>query len=231
MHSYVLFCLQAATLMPPIFQRVRYVKNVFQPSVFVLVYFLVNFAVGSFLVPREYGWNKEFSRIAFGTHYNAIIPYFILVNLVVFLIAIRGLERIGRDEANWIARVSKESLPITGGELGQSAMFFTAFLCISALDVYSSFSFEMAIMIIHLTMMNMKRDRTRFFAYVFYLAVLTTFQAENKREIIMALFLMTLIESYFTQFRFHRCLGGILLHCGNGIHSARLWRLSCQRFV
>lgn len=200
-NAWMLFLLQSVTLIPILFGRIKFVKNFFLPSVFVLVYFLVNFTLGSYLVPRGYGWNKEFSAIAYGGHLNVIVPFFLLCDLVIFLLAIRDLGLVEIDDGFAQKRIAKEYLPNNGSEIVQTLFFFSIFLMITALEIYSLFSFQLAIIIIHVTTQALKRNLSRFGSYIFYLGVITAFQPDNKREIIMALFLMIMVEAYFTRMR------------------------------
>ena len=69
-------------------------KNLFMPTFFVLVYFLVNLTLGSWLVPRDYGWNKWFTEIALSIdYYNIIVPFLLASNLILFFLSRATLRR------------------------------------------------------------------------------------------------------------------------------------------
>ena len=92
-NGYLLFGLQLLTLVPYVLRRGRFVAGVFVPSVFTLLYALANLTLGGYLVPRHYGWNKEYGDVALGIQtYHVIVPYLLACNIALFLVACRTVR-------------------------------------------------------------------------------------------------------------------------------------------
>lgn len=198
-HSYALYGLQLATMIPYLLRKAVFLKNLFLPSFFVLVYFLLNLTLGSYLVPRDYGWNREFTDVALAIrHYKLIVPYLLLANVVLFLLTDLAFRRMNALSRN----MERGSPPHTGarGEawgMGRMPFYFAAFFLVSYFDVYSAFSFQLAILIVHTTDPAMRGRWYRFGVYAYYLMTMVAFDFGNKREIAIVLFLIMFVEAYF----------------------------------
>jgi len=213
-HSYVLYGVQFLTLVPYLLGAAGEVKNLFMPTIFVLVYFLVNLTLGSWLVPRDYGWNKQFTEIALSIdNYNIIVPFLLAANLVLFLLSRATLRRL---------RNLQLAAPVFGAGMAaapypewysllKAPLYFSAFAFVSVFEAFNVFSFQLAIMILHLTEPALTRRLYRFAVYGGYLLILLAFSFENKREIAMTLFLVIFVEAYFSRaqlrFRFVHIVG------------------------
>jgi len=197
-HSYVLYAFQLLTLGGYLLRRTALVEYLFMPTTFALGYFLVNLTLGSYLVPREFGWYKGFTTAALEIkHYNAIVPFLMLANIMLFVVSVRTLRRL--------AALPRRAAHAHASGIGPAALklvlFFGAFLAITILSekIYSAYSFQLAIAILHLTDPSLRRKWLRFSAYAFYLLALTAFGYDNKREIAMLLFLVVFLEAHFTR--------------------------------
>jgi hypothetical protein len=197
-HSYLLYGAQFLSVFAFLLRRTSKVKDLFMPSFFVLFYFLVNLTLGSYLVPRGYGWNKEFWEISLNIRsYTTIVTFLLMANLVLFLLTAATLRRTRALEASANQSHDIPSHHSAGLTLLRSVVFFATFLVVSYMDVYSAFSFQLALLILHLTDPGIRRTRFRFLAYAYYLGVLLAFSFENKREIAMVLFLAIFVEAYY----------------------------------
>ena len=198
-HSYVLYGFQALTMLPFLVRKAVFVKNLFLPTFFVLFYFLVNLTLGSYLVPRDFGWNKEFADVVVQIrNYNLIVPFFLLSNIILFVLTdsvYRKLRVFDHAPLQNERHVHSSGSLLAGA--GRSVFYFVAFLLFSYFQVYSVFSFQLALLLLQLTDPWLRRSRLRYVAYVGYLLVLVAFSFENKREIAIALFLMLFLETYF----------------------------------
>lgn len=195
--SYVLYAAQALTMIPFVLSRTVYVKNLFLPTFFVLVYSLVNLAFGSYLVPRGFGWDKQFADVATNIqNYNRIVPFLLASNIVLFWLTLTALRDLALADAQW--RSSTHNEPASSESLGLAKMllYIPLFFAVSYLDIYSALSFLLAILILHLTDPWLKRSLLRYAVYIYYLVVLAAFDFGNKREIAIVLFLIIFLEAY-----------------------------------
>jgi hypothetical protein len=203
-HSYVLYAVQMLTLLPFLLGAARELKNVFIPTFFVLAYYLVNLTFGSYLVPRGFGWHKQFEETVLAVdYYNIIVPFLLSANVILFLLTRATLRRLSGIEQ----QRDPVDLPASGASypewysLLKAPLYFMAFLLVSAFDVFSAFSFQLAILVMHLTEPALRRRAYRFAVCGVYLAILLAFSFENKREIAMVLFLVLFLEAYFSRAR------------------------------
>lgn len=203
-NSHVLYAFQMLTLIPYLLGCTRKLKNLFLPTFFVLFYFLVNLTFGAYLVPRGFGWYTGFTPdILASRYYNTIVPFLMASNLVLFLITRRSLRRLEEFEEHDTrpnAVTSAANYP-EWFVLLKTPLYFVGFALCSLLDVFSAFSFQLAIMIMHLTEPALRRRAYRFGVYVAYLGLMLAVGFENKREIIMVLFLILFLEAYYSRAR------------------------------
>lgn len=197
-HSYVLYGMQFLTMMPYLVRKAQFLKNVFLPSFFVLFYFLVSLTFGSYLVPREYGEDRRFVvDILSIEHYNVIVPYMLLANVILFMLTIWRLEKLNGARYNYLYRTRWQDESGGRPNLIKTTLYFLAFITVTYLDVFGAFSFQLALLILHFTDPAWRRKWYRFPMYALYLAILVGFSYENKREIVMVLFLFIFLEAYF----------------------------------
>jgi len=201
-HSYVLYGIQFFTLIPYLLSKTGELKNLFIPTFFVLVYFLVNLALGSWLVPRDYGWDKRFTETVLSVdHYNIIVPFLMASNLVLFLLTRSTLRRLTTVDQS----LQMEEIQAHSGNypewysLAKAPLYFGLFYLVSAIEAFNVFSFQLAILVVHLTEPALRRRSYRFAVFGIYLLVMLSFSFENKREIAMTLFLLIFLEAYFSR--------------------------------
>lgn len=201
LNSYFLYGLQFATMVPYLVSRARYIKDLFLPTFFVLIYFLVSMTFGSYLVPRDYGWDKQFADVATDIRtYRLIVPFFMLSNIVLFVLTARAFDTLARAPYNDPPGKFLHSGLAPWAGLAKIPFYFAAFFAVSYYDIYSAFSFQLALLILHLTDPALRRRWYRYGVYLFYLLVLVGFSYENKREIAMMLFLIIFLECYYGRF-------------------------------
>jgi hypothetical protein len=199
-HSCWLYAIQFVTMVPYLTRRAYFAKHLFIPSFFTLVYFLANLALGGFLVPRDYGWNKNYTDVARTiTSYAVLVPYLLAANTALFLVTCQTIRELGASASpNAPVATRRRSLPIA---LAIDAMCLGVFTLITLLDVYSAFAFQLAILIPHLTDLARQRPPRRFLVYAAYLLVFVAWNFDNKRELAMVLFLVAYLECAFGGYR------------------------------
>lgn len=189
--SYYLFGVQLLTFIPYILYKVGYAKNIFLPSVFTLIYFLISQSLGSYLVPLGYGWYSGFGEtVTTIKDYNIIMPYLLICNLALFMLSIHEIKRL---HYLYVPKLIKKNAAIF---IITSFLSVGAFWVVSYLDVFQAFSFQLAIMICHLTSKHVRHSKGRFLFYLLYLLILLQFSFSNKRELAMALFAIAFLECY-----------------------------------
>ncbi len=212
-HSYAFYALQLLTLVPFLLGRTREAKDLFLPTSFVLVYFLVTLTFGSFLVPRNYGWNKLFTpEILDCQYYNIIVPFMMCANLILFLLSVRSLRDLARVDTSEQRMCLRAELHHTGEgyALGKALVYFSLFFALSALNVFSALSFQLAILIMHLTEPSLRHRHYRFAIYAVYLFGMLAFGFENKRELAVVLFLFLFLEGFYSRAQFSLSPGNLL---------------------
>lgn len=199
-NSYALYAIQLLTLVPYLVWRAYFAKHLFIPSFFTLMYFLVNLTFGGFLVPRDYGWNKNYADVARSiSSYGVLVPYLLAANIVLFLVTCHTIRRLALTPSHATHRASPR-LPLAVALLIDAA-YIAAFVLITVLNVYSAFAFQLAILILHLSLLVQTRQRRRFVLYGIYLLTFVAWNFDNKRELAMLLFLITYFESLYGGFR------------------------------
>ena len=214
-HSYLFYGLQFATLMPYLAIRAKYLKNIFLPTFFILFYFLVNLALGSYLVPREFGWNKQFaSDLATGTHYQVIVPFLMLSNLLLFELTRSTLRLVNRHSERLKIDKLNHTKFLNWKDVALAALSLSVFYTANALDIYYAFSIQLAVMIVHLTNQRLQGNWLRYLIYLAYLTLLVATDFDNKREIVMAMFLIVFLESSHRNLPLRFNLGGLAALAG-----------------
>jgi hypothetical protein len=199
--SYLIYGFQFFTLLPCVLARTRWLSDTFLPSTFVLAYFLVNLALGAYLVPRGYGWNKEFAEAASRVqHYPLITAYLMACNVALAWLSLRALARLSPQPTDRLAAREKVAFD-QRNFLWRSALFLLLFAAVGAADVYSAFSFQFGIIILHLADPSLRSKRLRYPVYLIYLSIMILANFDNKREIAMIMFLIVFLECYFSNAR------------------------------
>jgi hypothetical protein len=210
LNSYLFYGFQALTMFPFLLRRTVYIKNLFLPTFFVLAYVLFNLTLGSYLVPREFGWNKSFAvTVTDIQHYRLIVPFFMLSNIVLFALTASGLRTLAStiDCSHSPIRPLSASLPLV---IAKTGFFLSAFFLIAYSQVYSGFSFLLALLLLHLTDSSIRGKWYRYAVYAFYLIVSVAFNYENKREIAIILLLIVFLEAYFGRYRLKLTLKSVV---------------------
>lgn len=199
-HSYALYGLQAVTMMPYLLRKAAFFEDLFIPTFLVLAYFLANLTLGSYLVPRDYGWDKEFAAAALDINrYNVIVPFLLLCNVGLFLLTASTLRALEQRDGRVSVTSARDTTSAAGAML-RMGCYFVAFFAVSYYGIYGAFSFQLALLILHLTDPSLHRRWYRYFVYAFYLVVVLAFSYENKREIAMVLFAITFLETYHARY-------------------------------
>jgi len=199
-HSYVLFGLQFITLIPYLLSKLKYLKNFFLPSFFILLYYLINQSLGAYLVPRGFGFNNWFEPyLAKIENYNLIVSYLIVCNFTLFVVCIRTLTKLNVIDAIG----PKGNLKIIRYDfLLDIARIITCliiFLVFSYIDIYSLFSFQLIIIIILSSYLAYCQKTIRFLVYLVFLVLMVKFNFENKREVVISLFSIIFLEAYYSR--------------------------------
>lgn len=200
LHSYVLFGIQFITLIPFLLSKLKYLKNFFLPSFFILLYFLINESLGSFLVPRGFGFNNWFEPyLAKIENYNLIASYLIVCNFTIFIVCIGSLKKlivIDSIDPKGNLRIIKFDIIIDIIRILSSIILFLMF---SYFDIYSLFSFQLVIIIILCSYLAYFQKTIRFLVYIVFLVLMVKFNFENKREVVISLFAMIFLEAYYSR--------------------------------
>ncbi len=198
--SYWLYAAQLLTLVPFLLRRAYYTKHLFIPSFFALMYFLVNLTLGGFLVPRDYGWNKNYTDVIRSiSSYQVLVPYLLSANIALFLVTCQTIRRVA-VHVQPAVRHDTARRPLLQG-LAIDLICVGTFTAITLLDVYSAFAFQLAILIVHLSDLAWQRHVRRFALYAVYLLIFVAWNFDNKRELAMVLFLISYLEAANGAFR------------------------------
>ena len=199
-HSYLLYGCQFLTLIPFLLSKLRYVKNFFLPSFFILLYYLINQSIGAYLVPRGFGFNNWFEPYLVKIdNYNQIVSYFIVCNFTLFIICMRSLkklEKIDTLQTRGNLKITVYDFYLDLIRIFASIMLFLVFCYI---NIYSLFSFQLAIIIILCSYLAYSKNHYRFLIYFIFLFLMVKFNFENKREVIISLFSMFFLETYYSR--------------------------------
>nr|WP_315156023.1 hypothetical protein [uncultured Flavobacterium sp.] len=210
-HSYIIFGIQFITLIPFLLSKLRYLKNFFLPSFFILFYYLINEILGAYLVPRGFGFNNWFEPyLAKIENYNLIISYLVVCNFTLFAVCLRTLKKlnvIDSFEPRGNLNIIKYDFLL---DIARIFACIFLFLVFSYIDIYSLFSFQLVIIIILCSYLAYFQKIIRFLVYLVFLVLMVKFNFENKREVVISLFSMIFLETYYSrivlQFTFKKIL-------------------------
>ncbi|WP_396165656.1 hypothetical protein [Flavobacterium sp.] len=201
-HSYVIFGIQFLTLIPFLLSKLKYLKNFFLPSFFILLYFLINESLGSFLVTRGFGFTNWFdSYLAKIENYNLIVSYLVVCNFTIFTVCMRTLKKLNLIDSidpKRNLRTMKFDFILDIVRIFTSIILFLLF---SYFDIYSLFSFQLAIIIILCSYLSYFKKTIRFLVYLVFLILMVKFNFENKREVVISLFAMIFLEAYYSRIK------------------------------
>jgi hypothetical protein len=207
--SYQLYGLQLITMPLYLYAKAKKVKNLFLPSFFILNYFLISQTLGSYLVPRGFGWYKGFELTTTSIeNYNTIVPYLLLANFALFVLSCASFRRLQREvlSPTKIYLNTKASLEV----VLKSVVFLAFFFAVSCFDLYQAFSFQLAIMVGHITSKQLNATALRWMVYATYLIIFLSFTYDNKRELAMAIFLIAFVEMHAKEYKLELSIRGFL---------------------
>ncbi|MEO6995214.1 MAG: hypothetical protein ABI273_16530 [Lacunisphaera sp.] len=197
-NSYLLYGIQACLLLPAVLLKTRYLKDLFLPTSFVLAYQLVSLTLGGYLVPRGFGHYKGYQDVVLAsTGYNLIVPFLLLTNLALFILSCRTLRILAVPQDLCLRHSGEPKGPARLANFSLSIVVLIGFLFVTLADLYSLFSFQLALLIILFSVLSKHRVWYRYFLYLFFLGFLVQFDNENKREIIITLFLILFLEFFY----------------------------------
>lgn len=213
-YSWILYGLQSLSLLPAVLRRARFASNLFLPSFFTLVYYSANLTFGSFLVPRDFGFYKDYTWRALTMQtYHQIVPYLLLCNIVLFAVSIATLSRPELDERRRSDALDSES----GVRAVGQAVLFAGFLACSYLDFTGAFSLQLAMLVVHVGSLSRRQPRYRWGIYLAYLLVEVGLNFNNKREVVIVLFLILFYESYGQRVRLKLSIANLVRYAGAGV--------------
>ena len=195
-NSIYFYLFQIFLLIPILISKLKYVRNIFLPSFFVLFYFIVNQCLGSYLVPRGFGFNNWFEPyLAQVKNYNYITSYLLLSNYVLFVTCLISLKRTDRIDTNNFNYRSKKDKHLFVKLIFGTLLFFG----LSTLEFYSKFSLQLIVLVIIVNYLVYNRFSLRILVYLFILSLMVIYNFENKREVIVVLFAIILIETLYSR--------------------------------
>jgi hypothetical protein len=200
-NSWVLYSLQAIVLIPVALRHARYAAYLFMPSLFTLAYFSVNLCFGGYLVPRGYGFYKEYTNHALAIRsYNQIVPYLLLCNVILFAVTITTLRELQRRRERGELQTDDLRVPKGAGLIPQMALLVGFGAC-SYFDFTGAFSVQLALLVVHMGLVSRRQAGYRFGLYALYLLIEVGWNFNNKREIVIVLFLLLFFEAYYRRTR------------------------------
>lgn len=205
--SWQLYCLQAIVIIPYIVRRAKYASNLFMPSLFTLAFFSVNLCFGAYLVPRGFGYYKDYTSRALAiTSYHKIVPYLLLCNLVLCLVTVRTLQLLENRQSNNRDHASTAS----GAGIISQVLLICGFVVCSYFDFPGAFSVQLALLVVHFAILSRVRASYRYIIYPLYLILEVALNFDNKREIVIVLFLLLFFEAYYRRVRLSMSVGNLI---------------------
>jgi hypothetical protein len=173
---------------------------------------LANLFLGSILIPRNFGFQKYIPQLMKIDNYNLIVAYFLLINLVLFLLSFSAVKKLNIKLAmDFPQKMEDTRLDIFHDYL---RLFFALaiFILLSYFKAYSLFSLQLAIVVILFSDISYHRKWYRYYIYLLFLFLMVVFNYNNKREIIIIFFLVFFIEAYHSRWILKLTLKRILLY-------------------
>jgi len=218
-HSYVFYGIQILLLIPYLIHKTRYVKDLFLPTTFALFYYLANQFLGSIVVPSGYGIDKQFTPDILSVNsYKVIVPYFLIINLVLFILSSYSLKKIN-EKYNTKFPIKAESKYYTERLVDNliSIFLLIVFLIISYLEIFMAFSFQLAIMVIICSRNSTSGRWIRYISYIISLSLMVLLNYDNKREIIIIFFLIIFFEAYINRWILKFTIRRLLVYFSIGV--------------
>lgn len=214
-NSFIIFGFQFIALIPFLLSKLRYLKNFFLPSFFILLYYLINESLGAFLVPRGFGFNNWFEPyLAKIENYNLIVSYLVVCNFAIFMVCLRTLKKlyiIDSYSPTQNLKLLNYNFLLDIVRIFSCIIMFVFF---SYINIYSLFSFQLAIIIILCSYLAYFKKSIRFLIYLIFLVLMVKFNFENKREVVISLFSMIFLEVYYSRIKLQFTLKKLTLYFG-----------------
>ena len=211
-HSWWLYGFQAVIMSVSLLRRAKFVAVLFAPSCLALVYSLLNLTLGSYLVPRGFGWNKEFTTtVASINHYQQIVPYLLAANICLYMLAWRLIGSLNREMSDADQEPAQRQVgfwPLDEAIL--CCVYVAMFAGLSFASIPSVFSLQMAIILLHSSDRSIRAGLLRTLSYFAYIGILIVTSFENKRELVMCLLAIFFVESYRARSRFSASFKNLL---------------------
>jgi hypothetical protein len=217
LNSYILYGIQFFLMIPYLLWKIKYVKNLFLPSFFVLVYYSINLFLGSYLSPRGFGFVKWFIHdLLISKYYNIITTYFLACNLALFLLCYSSLKKLNQKYANIYPQKVEGVKPDFFIDTLSLILTISFYFLISFLNIDSLFSFQLAIIVIYTSYVSYHRKWFRYLVYLVFLFGMVLYNFENKREVVIVLFFLIFIEAYHSQWILRFSLKRLFLYSAIG---------------
>jgi hypothetical protein len=178
----------------------------------------VNQFLGSIVVPLGYGIDKQFTLDILSVNsYKVIVPYFLIINLVLFILSSYSLKEI-KEKYNTIFPLKAKSKFYPGPIVDNliSILLLIVFVIISYFEIFMAFAFQLAIMVIICSRNSDSRKWIRYISYIISLTALVLLNFGDKREIVIIFFLIVFFESYHKRWILRFTIRRLLLYLAIG---------------
>ena len=196
----LLFFLQFLSFVPAIKKNLIYAKDIFLPSSIFLMYVGLNFIVGAYFVAQDRGVNPTLGGdVKTIQNYPWITVFYVLVNLLAFVLTIRSLRAMNSRRAIAL-KVEFPRVFAVGANylILSSSIIGVAFVVVSIIEPLFSFSIQLLLLVVQLMLVANCGRLYRGVIYLFYLVIFTAFNFSNKREIAVALIVVMYFELLYS---------------------------------
>ncbi|WP_417585601.1 hypothetical protein [Nitrincola sp.] len=189
-NSYYFYATQFAVYSIFILYRLRYLSMVFAPSIVMFFFLGISFSLGSYFVPKEFGfltayYINELDEIK----YHAFITfYYMNVFNILFFASCSLLDKQETIISHQRAIASSQN------DIKLFIAFMLLFL-VSLKDLFFQFGIQVGLITFILFSISERRRLVKLICSILILAIMLTFNHENKREIIVVLMLISFVYS------------------------------------
>mgnify|MGYP003575172205 CR=1 FL=1 len=209
----LLFFLQFLSFIPATKRHLIYAKDIFLPSSVFLMYVGLNFIVGAYFVAQDRGVNSTLGGdVKTIQNYPWITVFYILVNLLAFVLTIRSLQTMNSRRATSVTVEFPRVFTVGANYLTlSSSVVAISFVAVSIVEPLFSFSIQLLLLVIQLMLISNCGRLYRGVVYLFYLVIFTAFNFSNKREIAVALIVVMYFELLYSNAKMKMTLKTIAL--------------------
>ena len=205
LNQHYFFIAQVVVFLLFVVTNIKYVSSFFLPSFFILFYYLFSFSLGSYYVPREFGYITEYYSLSFSQieNYTQIVFYLLFSNSV--LLSLVSINE--RKVRNYNFIFTEEQV-----NYRKLIVLLFLFLFFSAVNFFGRFGFQVMLAIV---IVGIIKSQASLFRYAIYLIIVSTvviFNHENKREIILIFMLLIFLESFYRGLKFKVRTSSLLLY-------------------